>query len=139
MDLASSVVSVTALPLPKRIPEAVMLPGSTMMTLLPMLAICCWIRSVAPEPTETIAITAPTPIMMPSIVRAERSLLIRNARKAIFIAGITLFIEKTLASARGSLGHHLFRLWFFGRQVFELVLRVARLRNRLVADQVAVF
>ena len=38
--LASSSVSVTPAPLPRRMPLVVMLPGSTMITLLPMLGIC---------------------------------------------------------------------------------------------------
>ena len=39
-SLASACVNVTALPLPSRSPELVVLPGRTMMMLLPMLAIC---------------------------------------------------------------------------------------------------
>ena len=60
-----------------------MLPGNTMITLLPILAICSSIRSVAPVPIDIIAITAATPMMIPSIVRAERSLLTRRAPIAI--------------------------------------------------------
>ena len=41
------------------------------------------IRACAPLPTATIATTEATPIMMPSAVRLERSLLRRNARRAI--------------------------------------------------------
>src|SRR2546428_13531415 len=36
----------------------------------------------APEPRATIVITAPTPMMIPSIVRSERSLLARSASSA---------------------------------------------------------
>src|SRR6059036_2431140 len=36
----------------------------------------------APEPRATIVITAPTPMMMPSMVRSERSLLTRSASRA---------------------------------------------------------
>src|SRR5262245_9929522 len=49
---ASSSVSVATPPEPSRTPLFVMLPGRTMIRLLPMLWICCWIRSVAPEPTD---------------------------------------------------------------------------------------
>ena len=38
-----------------------MLPGMTMIRLLPRLAICCWIRAVAPAPTAIVAITAAMP------------------------------------------------------------------------------
>src|SRR5437773_11285832 len=50
--------------------------------LEPWLALCCWIVALAPWPMLTIAITAPTPMMMPSIVRVERSLFRPSARKA---------------------------------------------------------
>src|SRR2546429_4487952 len=36
----------------------------------------------APEPSAIIVITAPTPMMMPSMVRSERSLLARSASSA---------------------------------------------------------
>ena len=42
-------------------------------------------RSCAPEPTATIAITAATPMMIPSIVSADRILFTRSARSAIFM------------------------------------------------------
>ena len=67
-----------------RMPELVMLPESTTIRLLPMEAICSLMRSCAPEPTATMAITAATPMMMPSMVSAERILLMRSARRAIF-------------------------------------------------------
>ena len=38
--------------------------------------------ALAPSPTATIAITAKTPMMMPRVVRKERSLLRRRARTA---------------------------------------------------------
>ena len=44
------------------------------------------IRSSAPDPTATIAITAATPMMMPSMVSAERILFTRSARNAILMA-----------------------------------------------------
>jgi hypothetical protein len=49
----------------------------------PILAICSAICFFAPEPTATMAITAPTPIMIPNIVRVERILLTISALKAI--------------------------------------------------------
>ena len=80
-----------------------MLPESTTIRLLPMEAICSLMRSCAPDPTATMAITAATPMMMPSMVSAERILLMRSARKAIFtLAAIFLvFIsEPELLRAR---------------------------------------
>ena len=48
-----------------------------------MLAICSAIRAFAPEPTAIMAMTALTPMMIPSMVRAERILLTLRALKAI--------------------------------------------------------
>jgi hypothetical protein len=48
-----------------------------------MLAICSSIRCLAPEPTAIIVMTALTPIMIPSMVNAERILLAISALRAI--------------------------------------------------------
>ena len=48
-----------------------------------MLAICLAICLLAPVPTASMAITAPTPMMIPSMVRADRILLTLKARRAI--------------------------------------------------------
>ena len=79
MSLASASDSVTALPVLSRTPELLVAPGVMMMMLLPMLAIWFWMRSVAPEPIATVAMTLATPITMPSMVSAERSLFIVSA------------------------------------------------------------
>ena len=51
---------------------------------VPMLSICSCTCFCAPWPRLTIAITDATPIMMPSIVSADRTLLRASARNAIF-------------------------------------------------------
>src|SRR5260221_14293957 len=44
----------------------------------------CWVMlAVAPVPMAISATTAPTPMMMPSMVSAERSLLAASARRAM--------------------------------------------------------
>ena len=48
-----------------------------------MLAICSVIWAFAPEPTATIAMTALTPMMIPSAVKTERILLTLRALNAI--------------------------------------------------------
>src|SRR5215467_1987458 len=53
-------------------------------------------RSVAPEPTPTIAITAATPMMMPSIVSAERMRFTLSARSAIRLLATILFMTVSL-------------------------------------------
>jgi hypothetical protein len=42
------------------------------------------IDACAPVPTESSATTDPTPITMPNIVNAERSLFAISARRALF-------------------------------------------------------
>src|SRR4029077_11481099 len=67
---------------PVRTPLTARPPASTQIMLSPRLLICCWICSEAPSPTATLAITAPTPIMIPSMVRMLRILLRARARMA---------------------------------------------------------
>ena len=69
-------------PEPSRTPPEVKLPERMMMRLEPRLLIWSSTRACAPAPTATIVITAPTPMMMPSIVSIERSLLTRSASSA---------------------------------------------------------
>ena len=55
----------------------------TVTELVPNEAISSSITLLAPAPTANAAITAPTPMMMPSVVRNERVLLRRRARSAV--------------------------------------------------------
>src|SRR5512139_582502 len=83
MALASSTVSVGTVPLPNRNPPLVELPDITISMFDPILAIRSAMTDLAPDPTAIMAITAPTPMMIPSMVRAERILLTISALKAI--------------------------------------------------------
>src|SRR5207247_25352 len=83
MATASSSVSVYWVPWPRRAPLEVTLPDVAMMRLVPRLSIRSVTLACAPVPTPTMAITAPTPMMMPSIVNALRSLFTRSARRAL--------------------------------------------------------
>src|ERR1700680_3090548 len=94
MSLASAADNVTAFPVPSRTPELLVLPGVMMMMLLPMLAIWSWIRCVAPEPIATVAMTLATPITIPNMVSAERSLFIVSAWKAMRVDEISFFITQ---------------------------------------------
>ena len=80
---ASSSVMVSWLPEPIRTPPASTEPESTMIMFEPRLWICSATRAWAPAPTATIVMTAPTPITMPSMVSALRSLFTRSARTAM--------------------------------------------------------
>src|SRR5438034_55267 len=83
MATASSSVSVYWVPWPRRAPLEVTLPDVAMMRLVPRLSIRSVTLACAPVPTPTMAITAPTPMMMPSILNALRSLFTRSARRAL--------------------------------------------------------
>ena len=80
---ASPTVIVGALPQPPRMPPWVKLPEKTVITLSPMLLTWSSICLVAPEVRLTEPMTAPTPMMMPSIVSSERILFRSRARRAI--------------------------------------------------------
>jgi hypothetical protein len=57
-----------------------------------MLDICSTIRCLAPVPTATMVMTEPAPMMIPSMVRAERILFTHSARRDIFMAEEMLII-----------------------------------------------
>src|SRR5262245_1317969 len=68
-------------------PLRVMLPENTRITFWPILAMALSICALAPLPIPTLAITSPTPIIIPSIVSSVRNLLRSNARNAsLFVA-----------------------------------------------------
>ena len=81
--LASSTVRVKAVPVPCLAPPAVVLPEKTMSMLLPRPSIWALTIAPAPCPMPTMAITEPTPIVTPNMVRAERSLCWLNVLKAM--------------------------------------------------------
>src|SRR5690606_2481925 len=58
-------------------------PGMTMSMFCPRLAMSLVTRAVAERPSETIAMTEPTPITMPSVVRTERMTLRLISRSAM--------------------------------------------------------
>src|ERR1035441_6012428 len=64
-----------ALPMPDRTPLKRIVPGSTTRRFVPRLSSCALRAARAPSPTASMAIRAATPMKMPSIVSAERSLL----------------------------------------------------------------
>jgi hypothetical protein len=79
---ASSIFNVPAPPQPVRIPLDVVLPEKIKITFSPRLAICASTWALAPLPIPTMAMTAPTPMMIPSAVSTERILFRRSARNA---------------------------------------------------------
>ncbi len=74
-----------------------MLPGLTKRRFVPISVNLCSTSALAPWPILTMAITAPTPMMMPSAVRKERILLRLRAMSEIF-AVFVMFILVPLLS-----------------------------------------
>src|SRR5215472_9393446 len=82
MASTSARTRVCVFPQPMDMPPRFIEPALTKSIFDPIAAICCCTCSRAPWPKATMAITAPTPIMIPSMVRPERSLLRASARNA---------------------------------------------------------
>ncbi len=85
MAVRSSQVSVGCEPNPPWAPPEVVEPDMTMSRFEPMAANDFSTMAFAPSPIATMAITAPTPMMMPSAVRNDRSLLRISALPAMRI------------------------------------------------------
>ncbi len=81
--IASATVSLLELPNPSITPPLFALPGVIVIMFVPAPRIWASITAWAPEPSATIVMTAPTPMIMPSMVRAVRSLLRPRALSAI--------------------------------------------------------
>ena len=80
---ASPSVSVCREPAPSRAPPEVREPGITSRRFEPGARICSATWVWAPAPMATMAMTAATPMTMPSMVSALRSALTRRARSAM--------------------------------------------------------
>src|SRR5512146_2873835 len=89
-----------------RMPPRFTEPEATKSTLEPMAAIWSCTCRCAPWPTPTIAMTAATPMMMPSMVRLERILFRASARQAIFrMAMMSIAILGSILKRRHGLQH----------------------------------
>ena len=64
-----------------------------MIMLEPISLICAWMLRFEPCPMASIVITEATPIMIPSIVRKPRNLLLASARTAIFIRFVPFIVN----------------------------------------------
>src|SRR2546423_1299049 len=84
--------------MPRCTPPLLMVPAPTYSRLEPMAAMRCCTCCCAPWPSATMAITAATPMMMPSIVSVERILLRASARSAIRIVAISSIIHGAASS-----------------------------------------
>src|SRR5215469_11494371 len=82
MASASAAVNVTLEPAPAAAPPLRVLPGMIVSRLVPSPASWLLTDALAPSPSATMAMTAATPMMMPSVVRMLRPLLDRNSATA---------------------------------------------------------
>ena len=71
------------LPAPKDTPPLDAVPGRIMRLFAPMLAMVCWMAVDDPRPISIMAMTAATPMMMPSVVRAARMTFRRRPMRAV--------------------------------------------------------
>jgi hypothetical protein len=83
MAFASSGIRVVDCPCPMRTPPCEKLPALTIIMLVPADFTRSSIVVLAPVPSATIVMTAPTPMIIPSIVRMVRILLRLSAFSAI--------------------------------------------------------
>ena len=100
---ASPIVRVGTPPNPERNPPEVVLPGRTRRRFEPTEEIWAEILRFAPSPMATMTMTAPTPMIIPSIVRAERILFARRERNATFPAD-QRFMRTPVPAGRRSAG-----------------------------------
>src|ERR1041384_7503149 len=96
------------------------------MTFWPSAAMRACTCALAPLPMPTIAITAPTPIIIPSMVSAVRSLFRRRARNAILMVAQILMHSVQLP------------LFLFLAQPAQLAFGKQPGSHRRVADHFAV-
>src|SRR5579871_1462874 len=86
--VASDAFSVVVEPAPAATPPLLLLPGMMVRTLVPRPDNCEATEALAPSPSATIAMTAATPMMMPSVVSKLRPLFARSAARAEGIAWV---------------------------------------------------
>ena len=79
-------------------------PGVTVSSVVPRAAMRSFTDCWAPRPSATIAITAATPMTMPSMVRNERSLFARSASTATCRVSLNSILPSSApaASAAGA-------------------------------------
>src|SRR5512147_2790971 len=102
MAAASSKTSPPELPCPGGPPRPKL--DWTNSKLEPRLVICSWMVASVPALMATMMMTAPTPMMMPSMVRKDRILFLRIASQAMRMASDGFMLH--LHRVRFSVVHH---------------------------------
>ena len=96
---ASSICSRLRLPAPRLTPPELLEPGVITTMLTPRSRMLCSMRDWAPWPMATMQITAPTPMMMPSMVSMLRILVRSMLRKAMRISFSGFMMSPQAAAA----------------------------------------
>src|SRR5215813_3494017 len=122
-------VLVPVSPVPLRTPPTFWAPALRKSRLVPMLSICACTEAEAPWPMLTIAITAATPMIIPSIVNAARILFRTSARNATF----TIIIKSIIYSLV------LVIIVLHRRQALELLGGITWLFDSIVLANLSVF
>ena len=79
-------------------------PGRTSSRSVPIASMRESTCALLPSPSASMAITAPTPMMMPSSVSTVRNRLVRSERSAIFTASITSGSRRVCAAGSAARG-----------------------------------
>src|SRR3990172_8438040 len=104
---ASSRVSAFAVAPPWLTPESRIAPGVTTIMFVPRLATCSAILRFAPWPMATMTITAPTPMMTPSIVRSVLILFLRMLWAATLVRTLAFISHHRFQLVREAAGTHI--------------------------------
>src|SRR6185437_10222321 len=106
--LTSSSVSVCTVVASSRAPAEILLLGRMMIIFDPIPLRALWMLCFDPWPIATMAITAPTPMMIPSMVRKARSLLrcsafnaIRRRLKRLMVTVLMVVVSFVVRRRRG--------------------------------------
>src|SRR3972149_8148201 len=96
MARARAALRVLIEPQPLRAPPWVRAPGKIMMRLLPKAEMLASTAALAPWPMLTMAMTAATPIIIPSMVRRARILFLPKERNDKAKVAPTLIVAPRL-------------------------------------------
>ena len=88
----------TARSVPEATPPTRMSAGKTESSVVPSAEMRAFTDCCAPRPSATTAMTAPTPMTTPSIVRKDRSLLARSAPSATAMISPMRNLSRSIAA-----------------------------------------
>ena len=127
------------MPAPWRTPADWKLPALMLIRLVPAALTCSSIVACAPRPSATIVMTAPTPMIIPSIVRMVRILLrfsAFNAIRSVMNIDMVFSYDDAAEVFRGTgIADHVLQVRFGRRQRGQLLGRVAPVGDLLIRPE----